>query len=380
MRSVCFVRAFCLLLATVLLVSGAAPAPTELRSPWDKPVQAATTESGACGHPPDLPAGITASDYYSDSAHSVVDPGRLKAYRRAVAPLQHAAQSVVAMADRYRTDGDMAAADCGAQWLDRFAADGVLTGRMSSNQADYVQGWMLGAFAVAWLKIRPAVQNPDPAVRAQVTSWLAQVADNIRRYYDPRIGKTDARNNHRYWAGFEVMAAGIAADRRDLFDWGIASFEVGANQITADGTLPLEMARRSLALHYHLFATAPLVAMAELGAANGIDLYSRNNHALARLVDCAVAGITAPDWFAAKAGVAQEPIRLDADDIGWAAPFALRYPNPRLAMLLAKTPSRSILYLGGLPPAQGSSMQPKAADGFTRRGRDGSSQPQRSGR
>jgi poly(beta-D-mannuronate) lyase len=221
---------------------------------------------------------------------------------------------------------------------------------MSSNQADYVQGWMLGAFAVAWLKIRPAVQNLDPAVRAQVTSWLAQIADDVRGYYDPRIGKTDARNNHRYWAGFEVMAAGIAADRRDLFEWGIASFEIGANQITADGTLPLEIARRSLALHYHLFAAAPLVAMAELAAANGIDLYSRNDHALAQLVDRAVAGITAPDWFAAKAGVAQEPVRLYADNIAWAAPFARRFPNPQVAMLLAKTPSRSVLFLGGLPP------------------------------
>jgi len=346
MRPVCY-----LLLGAVLLLGGAAPAPRGLRSPWDTPPQAAATmESETCAHAPDLPTGITASDYYSDSAHSVVDPARLKAYRQAVAPLQHAARYIVAMADRYRTDGDVAAADCAARWLDRFAADGVLTGSMSSNQADYLQGWMLGAFAVAWLKIRPAEHAIDPAQRARVTSWLAQIADDIRRYYGPRVGKTDARNNHRYWAGFEVMAAGIAADRRDLFDWGIASFEIGADQIAANGTLPLEMARRSLALHYHLFAAAPLVAMAELAVANGVDLYSRNDHALARLVDRTVAGITVPDWFAAKTGVAQEPVRLYADNIGWAVPFARRFPDPQLAMLLAKTPSRSVLFLGGLPP------------------------------
>lgn len=351
MRPVCVVRAFSLPLATMLLVGGAAPATTELRSLWDTPIQPATmTQKEACAHPPDLPAAITASDYYSDAAHSVVDPARLKAYHRAVAPLQHAAQYIVAMADRYRTDGEVAAADCAAQWLHRFAADGVLTGSMSSNQADYVQAWMLGAFAVAWLKIRLAEHATDPAEQARVMGWLAQVADDIRRYYDPRVGKTDARNNHRYWAGFEVMAAGVAADRPDLFDWGIRSFDIGADQIRADGTLPLEMARRSLALHYHVFAAAPLVAMAELAAANGVDLYSRNDHALARLVDRAVAGITAPDWFAAKAGVAQAPIKLDADNIAWAAPFARRFPNPQLTMLLAKTQSRSMLYLGGLPP------------------------------
>ena len=350
MRPICFVRAFALFAVTILLIGGAAPA--GLRSPWDTPPPAAaTTESEACTHPPDLPAGITASDYYSDSAHSVVDPTRLRAYRQTVAPYHHAAQYIVVMADRYRTDGDVAVADCAARWLDRFAADGVLTGTMSSNQADYVQGWMLGAFAVAWLKIRPAERAIDPAVRARVTSWLAQVADDIRRYYQPRIGKTDARNNHRYWAGFEVMAAGIAADRPDLFDWGVTSFEIGADQIAADGTLPLEMARRSLALHYYLFAAAPLVAMAELAAANGVDLYTRNDHALARLVDRAVAGIDAPDWFAATAGVAQEPVRPDADNIAWAELFARRFPNPKLSELLTSTQSRSVLYLGGLPPS-----------------------------
>jgi len=350
-RPGCFVRPFGVLLATALLVGGAGPAPMGLRSPWDTAVQAAAaTESEACAHPPDLPAGITASDYYSDPAHSVVDPARFKAYRQAVALLHNAAQYIVATADRYRTSGGATAAECAAQWLDRFAADGVLTGSMSSNQADYVQGWMLGAFAVASLKIRPAGHAIDPAVRAQVKGWLTQVADDTRRYYDARAEKTDARNNHRYWAGFAVMAAGIAADRRDLFDWGVRSFEIGADQITADGALPLEMARRSRALHYHLFAAAPLVAMAELAAANGVDLYSRNDHALARLVDRAVAGISAPDWFAAKAGVAQEPIELNADDIAWAAPFAHRFPIPQLTMLLARTQSRSILYLGGLPP------------------------------
>jgi poly(beta-D-mannuronate) lyase len=350
-RPACFICAFAPLAAMILLVVGAGPAPTGLRSPWDTRPKAATTTPGeACKHTPDLTAGITASDYYNDSAHSVVDPARLKAYRQAVAPLQHAAEQVVAMADRYRTDGDSAAADCAAHWLGRFAADGVLTGSMSSNQAYYVQGWMLGAFAVAWLKIRPAEPNLDPTERARLMGWLARVADDNRGYYDPRTSKTDAGNNHRYWAGFAVMAAGIAADRRDLFDWGIRSFEIGVDQITTDGTLPLEMARRSLALHYHLFAAAPLVAMAELAAANGVDLYSRDDHAVARLVDRAVSGVNAPDWFAAKASVSQEPIKLNADDIAWAAPFARRFRDTQLEVLLAKTPSHSILYLGGLPP------------------------------
>ncbi len=147
-----------------------------------------------------------------------------------------------------------------------------------------------------------------------------------------------------------VMAAGIAANRRTLFQWGIDSFRIGVAQITPEGTLPLEMARRSLALHYHLFAAAPLVAIAELAAANGIDLYAMEHYALARLVRRAASGLRDPSFFARQAGVPQQPVRLDAYSIAWAIPFARRFPDPQLNALIARVPSHSILFLGGAPP------------------------------
>ncbi len=147
------------------------------------------------------------------------------------------------------------------------------------------------------------------------------------------------------------MAAGIADNRRDLYDWGIDSFKIGIAQVSAEGTLPLEMARRSRALHYHLFAAAPLVTMAELAEANGTDLYGENDKALARLIHRAASGIEDPSFFAAKAGIAQEPMDLHADDIAWVAPFARRFPDPQLNRLLSALPSRSMLYIGGLPPS-----------------------------
>src|SRR6185312_4049788 len=50
-------------------------------------------------------------------------------------------------------------------------------------------------------------------------------------------------NNHLYWAGVEVSAAGIAANDRELFDWGMNTYHVGVAQIQPDGTLPLEIRR-----------------------------------------------------------------------------------------------------------------------------------------
>jgi poly(beta-D-mannuronate) lyase len=53
-------------------------------------------------------------------------------------------------------------------------------------------------------------------------------------------------------------------------------------EIQASGVLMREMARAGMALHYHLYALAPLIMIAELGEANGMDLYARTT---ARFID-----------------------------------------------------------------------------------------------
>ena len=338
--------------AVCVVLSGASSvqASPVLHSPWDTPVATVSPPAGStCSTPPSLPADIEAHSYYTDPAHSVIDPEAHKAYAEATRPWHDAAETVDGMADRYRTDGDPTMALCTAVWLDRMAQDGAMTGSMTTNQETYVQGWMLGSFAMAWLKVRVAAGISDEQ-RKRITDWLAGVASSNLRYYERRETKGDGKNNHRYWAGMAVMAAGIAANNSYLFDWGIDSYRIGAAQIAPDGTLPLEMARASRALHYHLFAAAPLVIMAEIANANGVDLYGVNDGALARLVRRAAAGINDPAFFDARAGIQQEPVKLSADDLAWAVPFARRYPDPALSRLLNRLMSRSMLYIGGLPP------------------------------
>jgi poly(beta-D-mannuronate) lyase len=322
--------------------------PATLHSPWDAPVVANHATSFQCPAPPQLPSSIAAADYYSDPAHSVIDPTRKRAYDDATKHLRSTLRTVIDMADEYRSQGNEAAAACAARFLDSFAANNALAGTVTTNQATYVQGWILGSFAVAWLKIRADDRLPTPQ-RLKITGWFADIAARNIAYYAPRSLENDGRNNHRYWAGFMAMAAGIAADRKDLFDWGADSFKIGAKQIQPDGTLPLEMDRRKRALHYHIFAAAPLVAMAEMASANGIDLYALDNGALRRLVERDVAGIEDPSYFTVKAGAMQDPVQLHVEDISWAVPFERRFPEPALAALLKAVPSQSMLYLGGLP-------------------------------
>jgi len=335
----------------LLLCASAFAAP--LRSPWNALVTPASAQPYACPAIPPLPRDIVAYDYYSDARKSVPDAARLNAYRQAAAPFDRTMTQAERAADFYLKTGSAAAASCVLQILDIDARNQAMTGAMASNQSYYVQNWTLGALAVTYLKVRDS-SAATPADRTEIAAWLVRVAHSTQSYFSARHAKNtkDGRNNHLYWAGFAVMSAGIAADNRHLYNWGIMTYRYGVGQIAPDGTLPLEMARGRRALHYHLFAAAPLVTMAEFAEANGQDLYAMDHGALHRLIARCVSGVQNNAWFAQQTGFPQDTpaARLTPSDVAWMRPYARRYPNPAIAALLRQLPSLNNLYLGGNPP------------------------------
>ena len=304
--------------------------------------------------PQPLPPDIAASDYYSDPKHSIIDPARYAAYNASAKRFRDTMRVVEAAADDFQSTGSRTAAECVLNILALNAGAGAMTGKMSSNQAYYLQGWTLGGLAIAWLKVRSA-EPGSPADRQVVATWLKQVATSSMGYFDRgrAKGASDSRNNHYAWAGLAVMSAGIAADDSGLFNWGIGTYDDGLSRIQPDGTLPLEMARGKRALHYHLFALAPLVIMAEFGASNGLDLYTRDDGALTRLVNRAVAGLEDNKFFEEKAGIAQDTPasgKVKSDDVICLTPYLRRYPNADLSRLLQSVSLKPYGFVGGLQP------------------------------
>jgi poly(beta-D-mannuronate) lyase len=342
-------------ISVMIFLGSSAATAAPLLSPWDEHPVKVRAESYACSLPDVLPKDIVLFDYYSDSKHSIKDPTRYAAYQKAAEAFRIANDLAEKAADSFQDDGNKGAADCVLKMLLLQAHAEAMTGSMSSNQAYYVQGWSVGALSVTWLKVRGA--EPGTAEeRALVTNWLQRVAGSTKDYFTARALKntSDGVNNHFYWAGFAVMAAGVAADNREYFDWGVSTYDVALSQIQPDGTLPLEMARGQKALHYHLFALAPLVTMAEFGAANGIDLYGRDKDALSRLIVRSVAGLADNQYFATKAGVAQDTPakgKLSGGDILWLKPYLRRHPNAEMSRMLASASDKGQEYLGGLPPS-----------------------------
>jgi poly(beta-D-mannuronate) lyase len=322
-----------------------------LRSPWDAPVNTADA-AYSCPSTPHLSRDLAVDSYYSDENHSIVDEARKKAYDQASAPYTEFSRAVVKAADAYRATGNQRAAECVITLLDAAAKDKVLAGSMKTTQAIYVQGWNLSSWAIAYLKVRGA-SAASYEENIEISAWLKRLAEENRDYYEGNghNSRSDAHNNHLYWAGLAISAAGIAAEDRKLFNWGMNTYREGTRDITNDGTLPLEMQRAGRALYYHLYALASLVMLAELGESNGIDLYAEKRHAIQRLVDRCAAGLQDPSFFVQHTGVPQDmPTDLDAWEIGWARPYIRRFPNANLSSLLSKAPDLSYTTWGGLPP------------------------------
>ena len=324
-----------------------------LRSPWDGREVKTTETPYACPAIVHLSADLTTDRFYSDSKSSIIDPEKWKAYVASSGPYKQLGQRIVDAADAYRTTGSQEAGECAFRHMDAAAEDGVFTGKMSSNQAYYVQGWVIGAIAIAYLKVRDSGLIHSEQER-HILPWIVKVVQQTMDYYETRRRKEtgDAENNHLYWAGVEVSAAGIAANNRKLFDWGIDTYRVGVGEIEPDGSLPLEMKRGQRALHYHLFAAAPLVYLAEFGEDNGLDLYAEHRYALKKLATLSTRGLVDNSFFVKSAGVAQDTPKgpPTAEEISWAKIYVSRFPDAETSTLLTAAPSLSYMYLGGLPP------------------------------
>jgi len=293
---------------------------------------------------------VNGVSFYVDEHKSVIDPDLQEQNQAALRPLRAFVKEVTRLADGWMVsrpaDARYAGLALGA--LTRWAAGGALLGA-ANQQGAYEREWTLGSLALAYLKLRDAPSVPATrATRAMIAEWLCAVARLVEPPYE-RAGKTSSRNNHAYWTGLAVSAAGVACQDRALFDWGIARARIGIAQVGADGILPLELARERRALHYHVFALAPLVMLAELGAANGVALYDENDHALRRLGDRVIAGLADPSSFERLTGASQEQVTTPprGADLAWAEPWQARFPDARLAAWLAAARPVVDVRLGG---------------------------------
>ena len=327
-------------------------AANHLRAPFDIEARRVHLPSREPARLPSIPnlAAIRDVDgvsFYVDENKSVADPKLKQQNVEALAPLREFVRGVVLHADAWASSQPEFPqyAERVRDALCSWAIGKALLGKVN-RQGAYEREWSLGSLALAYLKVRDA-EVISPEQRNLVQGWLRELAETVIPNNE-RAGLRSSSNNHAYWTGMAVAAAGIASDSRALFDWGIARSRLAIEQVRPDGVLPLELDRRALALHYHVFAAAPLVMLAEMGAANGMDLYHEKDSALMRLIDRVIQGLSDPATFAELAGVPQEiAVPPAKTDLAWAEPYFARFGDRRLSGWLAQARPLFDVRLGG---------------------------------
>ncbi|TAK07440.1 hypothetical protein EPO44_04040 [bacterium] len=272
-------------------------------------------------------------------------------WNRQVKPLYSYLDSLARITDGYVRQQPRfpQAASCGLDWLHAWAKEDALMGTIKGRQGRYARKWASGSIALSYLKIRDQ-SGLDGEKKKVVEQWIGRLADVVA---DSSTGETSRKNNHAYWNGLTNMVNGIVLNQRDLFESGIAAYKLALSEMRSDGVLPLELARKEHALHYHNFALSPLVFIAELAARQGTDLYrekkrrdlgptSDNETDIHKLVDLVIRSLEDPQYFK-RFSLLPQAVRkgkisdhVSDSELTWMEPYYARFKEPRLVRFICR--------------------------------------------
>jgi len=263
----------------------------------------------------------------SDKARATLNKESEQAFRDATKSITTLERGISKVVMQYMRDGRPEQLDCALNMLTTWAKADALESTDFNHTGKSMRKWALGSMSSAYLRLKFSDSKPlaDRQEEAKIIeTWFGKLGDQV--VSDWSNLPLEKINNHSYWSAWAVMATAVATDRRDLFDWAVKEFKIGANQIDQDGYLPNELKRNQRALAYHNYALPPLAMIASFAQVNGVDLRQENNGALKRLGDRVLAGVKDPDEFEEKNGKEQDMTDLKVDSkFAWLEPFCSLY-------------------------------------------------------
>ena len=181
-----------------------------------------------------------------------------------------------------RTDAAFAAADRDAAACVMGAlatwADADALSDLGTQTVKLTIGSRLAALALVAAQVAPAA---DAADTASVTAWLARRMDEQMTFWET-APEGSASGNLRAWAALAGASVALLTNDAVTRGWAAWSLSYVACAANPDGSLPQEMGRKHLALHYQLHAIAPLAVAAALLEQQGFSVLNRCGRALDR--------------------------------------------------------------------------------------------------
>jgi poly(beta-D-mannuronate) lyase len=268
----------------------------------------------------------------------------LKPVERYISALSRMANAAI-MTEEHRAERIA----CVSTWLWTWADAGALTSLESSSAKLSVSPRLSGlAFAYGQVKSAGTI---DAEHAATIEPWLTKQAGTVVRFFDEEAPEKASKNNLRLWAGLAATEIGIVVNNPGLVEWGRATNEMVACAANADGSLPLEMGRGALSLHYQLHALGPLVVTASLLEDQGIPAFEVCGSKIAVIVDFTLKAVKDPTIVDGIAGEPQSysagKEKLEPFEMAWAEPYLSRFENPDLEAFVAPLRPMSHAKLGG---------------------------------
>ena len=240
------------------------------------------------------------------------------------------------------------AADCVVDRIHDWAASDALSA-LDSDGAQMSVPSRVAAIAIAYAQVLPKATLDDR--QPLIDAWLRSRVQASMRFFDKSAPPRASRNNLRAWAGLGAAQAGLVLDDPAMIDWAVASVQRVACTANADGSLPNEMWRRKLALHYQIHAVGPLVFAAALLKDKKPGLLQACDGAIIRAAQFAVAGAKDPKIVEAVAGAKQtfnaDPAKLKAFEFAWITAFLSQVEDPAIKAFALNFDVLSNSKLGG---------------------------------
>ncbi|MGB3244740.1 MAG: alginate lyase family protein [Sulfitobacter sp.] len=289
-----------------------------------------------------------ASRYVADDdTSSEIDPERKAEAEASLKPLDSFIANLADRTDSAIETGDRAAAACVLAELASWAEADALSD-LGTQTVELTIGSRLAALALVAGQVAPAGQPEDFSA---VSRWLTRRMDAQMTFWE-NAPSGSAQGNLRAWAALAGAAVALVTDDAVARGWAAWSVSYVACTANPDGSLPQEMIRGRLALHYQLHAVAPLTVAAALLEQQGTSVMDKCDRALDRVVEFTLADIAADG--AASAARTGEPQSLTGGlsalkdfQLSWSEAWLRLRANPVLEAAIA--PRRPLRYskLGG---------------------------------
>ena len=303
----------------------------------------------ACGDVPDPVVSLSFESRYAadDPSRSKIDIEAEAAAKQALADLDRFISDLSKRSDQSADAGDRDGAACVMAALATWAQADAL----SDLVGDTVQltiGSRIAALAMIAAQVAPAASTSDTSA---VSAWLARRVESQMTFWET-ASEGAASGNLRAWAALAAAATSLLTQDAVTRGWAAWSLSYVACTAAPDGSLPQEMRRKQLALHYQVHAVAPMAVTAALLEQQGMSVMNRCGHALDRIVDFTLNDLAAGG--VASAIHAGEPQTLNAGiggledfQLSWAEAWLSLRANPELEATIA--PRRPLRYskLGG---------------------------------